>query len=101
MGCLVQSQDGSIPWIKEDLNRWVRPQRRENDPYVSLKVTKNMRKLVARGYIKEGVTLALTSFFSVPNGINDVRMVFDATVSGLNDYLWPKNSCCRQWEVYL
>ena len=50
-----------------------------------------MSKLVARGYITEVVTLTLKSFFSVPKGTYDIRVVFDATVSGLNDYIWaPK-----------
>ena len=37
------------------------------------------------------VILALTSFFSVPKGTYDIRMVFDATLSGLNNYLWDPN----------
>ena len=66
------------------------PQRRDNDYSVSLKVDNKTSKLVARGYISEGVILALTSLFYVPKGKYDIRMVFDATVSGLNNYLWAK-----------
>ena len=69
----------------------MRPQRRDNDPSVSLKVGNKMSKLVARGYITEGVVLANTSFFSVPNGIDNIYMVFDATDSGIYDSLWAPN----------
>ena len=50
-----------------------------------------MSKLVARGYITEGVILAFTSFFSFPKSTEYIRMVFDNTVSGLKDSLWAKN----------
>ena len=50
-----------------------------------------MRKLFARGYIMEVLILALTSIFSVPKGTYDIRMVFDATVRGINDYMWAPN----------
>ena len=67
------------------------PQRREKNPSISLKVTRNMSKLVARGYIMEEVILSLTSFFYVSKVTYDICMVFDATVSGINDYLWDPN----------
>ena len=50
-----------------------------------------MRKLVSKGCILEGVIIALTSLFSVPKVIEDKCMVFDATVSELNNYLWDPN----------
>ena len=48
---LVQDRDRVGTWIKEAPPIWTRPQRRENDPSLSLKVANNMRKLVARGTI--------------------------------------------------
>ena len=50
-----------------------------------------MSKLVVRGYITEGVILALTSFFYVPKGTYDIRMVFDENLCGLNDNMWDPN----------
>ena len=91
VGYLVQSREGVIPWIKEAPPIWMIPQRQENDPSASLKVDNKMIKLVARGYITEGVILSLKSFFSVPKGTDDIRMVFNVTVSGLNDSLWDPN----------
>ena len=91
MGYLVQSRDGVSHWIKEAPPRWMRPQRREENPSVSLKVGNKTSKLVARSYITEGVILANTSFFSVPNGTDNICMVFDATASRLNGSLWAPN----------
>ena len=69
----------------------MRTQKKEKDPYVKLKADINMNKLVARRCIMEGVIFALTPFFSVPKGTEDIHMVFNATISGLNNYLWyPK-----------
>ena len=92
MGYLVQARDGVSPCIKEALSIWVRTQRRDKYPYISLNVANKMRKLVARGYTTEGVILTLTSLFYVPKVTYDIRMVFYATVSGLNDYLWDPKS---------
>ena len=50
-----------------------------------------MRKLVSRGYITEGLILILTSFFAVPKVKYDIHMVFDATVSGINNYICAPN----------
>ena len=38
--------------------------------------------------MEPGLVLALTSFFDVPKGKDDIRMVYDGTVSGLNRALW-------------
>ena len=85
---LYQAQDRLGPWIKEASPIWMMPHRRERDPYVSLNVANKMIKFVARGFITEVIILALISFFSVPKVTEDIHMVFDATLSGLNNSLW-------------
>ena len=50
-----------------------------------------MRKLVARGYITEGVILALKYLFSMPKGTDDIHMMFDETVIVINNYMWDPN----------
>jgi hypothetical protein len=50
-----------------------------------------LAKVVKQGYIvlpSSGQLLSLTHFFSVPKTIFDIRMVYDATKSGLNFALW-------------
>lgn len=41
-----------------------------------------------RKYLDVGPVESLTDFFSVPKGDDDIRMVFNGTSSGLNDYIW-------------
>ena len=50
-----------------------------------------MSTLVARGYIPEGVILALTSFFYLPKETDDIHIVFDVNVSRLNVSSWYPN----------
>jgi hypothetical protein len=40
------------------------------------------------GYIALGLVKSLTSYFAVPKGDNDIRMVYDGTKSGLNSSMW-------------
>ena len=60
-----------------------------------------MSKLVAMGYITEGVILALTSFFSVPKGTDDICMVFDATVSVINNSVCDPNFMLSSMVILL
>lgn len=62
----------------------MRPHRQEKDMCVRLKVSNNMIKLVSRGYIMELVILALTYFFSVTKVTDDICMVYNANLRGLN-----------------
>lgn len=50
-----------------------------------------IKKVVERGYIVPGYVKSLTSFFAVPKGEGDIRVVYDATRSGLNDAIWTPN----------
>ena len=42
----------------------------------------------SKGCIIKGDVFSLTSFFAVPKGDSDIRMVYDGTKSGLNGMLW-------------
>ena len=44
-----------------------------------------LNKVGKRRYIAPGFVSSLTSFFAVPKGSDDIRMAYDASVSGLND----------------
>ena len=41
-----------------------------------------------RRYLEPGEVFSLTSFFAVPKGVEDIRMVYDGTKSGLNENIW-------------
>lgn len=47
--------------------------------------------MVNKGYIKRGFVQSLTGFFAVPKGTEDVRVVYNATKSGLNAAIWSPN----------
>jgi hypothetical protein len=53
-------------------------------------VTKKLQVARGRNYIAGGgeQVMSLTTFFHVPKGEEDIRMVYDGTASGLNDSLW-------------
>jgi hypothetical protein len=84
-------QDGHPPWFKSDPPRFVKPQRVEHDPELRDKMKQKLHVVVAKGYIVEGEVGSLTTYFAVPKGQDDIRMVYDATVSGLNACLWVPN----------
>ena len=41
-----------------------------------------------KGYISKGPVRSVTSFFDVPKGDDDIRLVYNATESGLNEAVW-------------
>jgi len=51
-------------------------------------VQAKLKKFVQRDYIWKGTMESLISFFTVPKGESDIRVVFDGTRSGLNDAIW-------------
>ena len=76
-------------WIREGLENkrpWTCPQPK---PPADLKemVETKISNVLEKGYMAPGKIVALISFFAVPKGTSDIRMVYDATKSGLNDYL--------------
>jgi hypothetical protein len=64
------------------------PQRMERDPAMRKKMEAKLETVRSRGYISSGRVASLTGFFAVPKGESDIRMVYDATQSGLNDSVW-------------
>jgi hypothetical protein len=55
-----------------------------------------------RRYITPGFVKSLTSFFSVPKGDDDVRMVYNGSKSGLNDLIWvPRFILLPTMEIHL
>eukprot|EP00957_Ditylum_brightwellii_P045994 3489095-Ditylum_brightwellii.AAC.1 len=58
------------------------------DQNIKDRVKLKLSKVILRGYLALGAVLNLTSYFHVPKGEDDIRMVYDATACGLNDALW-------------
>jgi hypothetical protein len=83
-----QIRDGIKVHFKEEPPRYVAPQRDVQDQEVKDKVIEKLQKVRTRRYIAEGYVVSLTSFFAVPKGEGDIRMVYDGSIGGLNDALW-------------
>jgi hypothetical protein len=47
-----------------------------------------LKKVREQGYISPGMVESLTVFFEVEKGDDDIRLVYDGSVSGLNLSIW-------------
>jgi hypothetical protein len=81
-------RDGMSVHFKATPPCYFKPQKNELDPHIKQQMTEKLNHARERGYIGPGVVKSLTSFFAVPKGPDDVRNVYDASVSGLNDVIW-------------
>lgn len=68
----------------------LRPQPGFSDEGLRAKVKPKVEKVIRRRYmIRSGIKLkSLIKYFAVPKGEKDVRIVYDATASGLNETVW-------------
>ena len=56
-------------------------------------IKKKVYKVRSRRYIAWSTVLSLTAFFYVPKGEDDIRLVYNLTKLGMNDYLWAPTFC--------
>lgn len=85
------ARDGYPAFVLGELPRYKKPQPREKDPDNVIRVRSKLTVVRDRGYISPGQVKSLTGFFSVKKGETDIRMVYDASKSGLNKVLWAPN----------
>jgi hypothetical protein len=52
------------------------------------KIAEILKNVQSKGYIGFGHVSSLTSYFAAPKGLTDIRLVYDASASGLNSVLW-------------
>jgi hypothetical protein len=81
-------QSGLPVWFKEAPKAWLRPQAKIRTQVEHDLIKRKIAKVRNRGYVESGEIDSLISFFAVPKGMNDIRMVYDGTASGLNDAIW-------------
>jgi hypothetical protein len=86
-----EARDGYSPYVQGPLPAYKRPQPAEKDLETRRKVVEKLSTVRSRGYISKGFFQSLTSYFSVPKGDEDVRIVYDASKSKLNQSLWAPN----------
>ena len=82
------ARDGMPTYIKGELPKYRVPQPKPRDPEDKEMVAGKVGNVYDKGYVGPGLVISLTSYFYVPKGIGDIRMVYDATKCGLNDVIW-------------
>ncbi len=80
--------EGHPPWFLTEPPKYIVPQHAENDDQIREKVNKKLQIPLDTHYIIKGTVKSLTNYFAVPKGDHDIRMVYDASKSGLNTALW-------------
>ena len=82
-------RDGQKVFLRrKELPHYFRKQVYPKEPEQAQKLKDKVRKPMQRRYIVPGEIQNLTGFFAVPKGKDDIRIVYDATKSGLNDAIW-------------
>ena len=82
-----EAREGTPFFIQGSLPANRRPQRVPPAHLLPL-VAEKISIVRDKGYIVSGLVKSLTTYFQVPKGPADLRMVYDGTSSGLNDALW-------------
>ena len=75
-------------WMREGFVPKIKRQKAPTDPAHRKKVADKLKTVRGKGYLEKGIIVAFMFFFDVPKGVDDIRMVYDGTGSGLNDMLW-------------
>jgi hypothetical protein len=85
-------RDGLRVWFRRsELPGYWGRQRWPQDELQREQLQNKICKVVRRRYVSEGFVKSLTGFFAVPKGVGDIRVVYDATKSGLNEAIWAPN----------
>jgi len=79
---------GYPSWVTGNLPNYRVPQRLERVEETRAMVRSKLLTVRERKYVCPGPVKSLTSYFSVPKGDRDIRLVYDASKSGLNSRLW-------------
>jgi hypothetical protein len=83
------ARDGLPVWFREAPKQWRRPQPAGATAQIHELMKSKIAKVRERRYVQGSSEIqSLISFFAVPKGEDDVRMVYDGTKSGLNDCIW-------------
>jgi hypothetical protein len=87
-------QDGTPLWLDMDVvPEYRRPQRDEANPVRKRMVKEKLDTVCFRRYVESLLVSELTSFLVVMKGDDDIRMVFNGTLSGPNAALWDPWFC--------
>lgn len=89
MNIRKEARDGTIfPWKIPPFPRYVLPQRYSKDQREKDLMIETVRDPDFKQYIDDGYVRSLSTFFCIPKGDQDIRIVYDMTKCGLNACLW-------------
>lgn len=89
-----EARDGTKVFVQGRLPRYWTPQRIPRVASEARQLRDKLWRVRERGYIQPGPVVSLTNVFAVPKvqdeagNTLDIRPVYDATKSGLNDAVW-------------
>jgi hypothetical protein len=81
----MEARDGAKVAVCDKLPNFRKRQDLPKDKNTKTLIQGKVNKVRKRGYIKGGRVASVTSFFAVPKGDDDIRMVYNGTSCGLND----------------
>jgi len=84
-------RDGLEVFVSGELPGYWSSQRWPKDPKEARQLREKVKKAIRRAYITKGFVQSLIVFFAVEKGDGDIRIVYDATKSGLNEAIWAPN----------
>jgi hypothetical protein len=87
--------------FKGEAPRYRKPQRNARDGLIRARMRAKLETIRAKWYITVAFVLSLTSFFSVPKGDEDIRMVYNGAESGLNESIWVPRFILPTLETHL
>lgn len=85
------ARDGMEIFIQSPLPRGRQPKRVHQEATQRQQVSEKIEGMLKRSYLETGFVSSTLHFFPVPKGDTDIRVVFDGTLSGLNETLWAPN----------
>jgi len=85
-------RDGFPVWVETKLPEYKRSQIFKGLNADQMKaLEKKVHKVMSRRYLNAGYVKSLINYFAVPKGVDDIRVVYDGTKSGLTDAVWVPN----------
>jgi len=85
---LEWARDGQPHFQTGELPKFTIPQAKPKTSVEGKKMKEKLDKVRQRRYIESDHVESLTHMFAVLKGLDDIRMVYNGTSSGLNDVLW-------------
>ena len=95
------ARDGARSFVKGALPNYSKRQRAPKKSKNLVLVQNKLKDVRKKGYIAKGEVISVTSLFDVPKGNDDIRLVYDATKSGLNEAVWAPWFSLQTCESHL